>query len=242
MKRFTSILLIMLLAISLVGCNNQNQNNESAPVSYREELESIINKEKGKEFYYDGINQNYSHIVHVTEIEKKPELTIVKMDGVLMNTIEESELAQRNFNVQYVIDNNSIRENIQNYDIHKTDGNAETVNSIIPNQVILQGPLEEGNLWFQKFNYNGKEYTAKTTLTTVSKNQENKKIYKTETAVEDIKGFLNNTYTETRTYEEGNGLVAFQNNQPVIVENNKSKEKPVFRYTLSSIRKIENNK
>lgn len=247
MKRIITILLIILLTIPFTGCSNQNnntENNESIPVSYREELEKIIIKETDNELYYNGYAE-YGHVLYVMETEEKPELTIINMEGTMMDGKGE-EPAQRNFRVEYVVDDNSIREIIQNYDMYKTDGNMETVNSIIPNQIILQGPLEEGNLWFQNFMYNGKEYSAQTTLTSISENEEGKKIYKTETIVKDIEGFYNDTYTETRTYEEGKGLVSFQNNRPVTMSENDGSEVSeddfIFGYGLSSIREVEGTK
>lgn len=245
MKRFISILLIMLLAISFVSCNankeeNNGENAESTPVSYREQLEQVFIKEKENALYYNGVDQDYSYVAYINDIEEKPELTIITMDGTMLNIINENS-APQTFSVQYIINNNSIREIIKNYDLYKSDGNMETLNSIIPNQIILQGPLEEGNLWFQKFNYNGREYSAQTTLTQVSENEEGKKIYRTETVVKDIEGFLNNTYTEIRVYEEGKGLVLFQNSQPENGSNEKS-EASMFKYKLNSIQKVENAK
>lgn len=243
MKRFISILLIMLLAISFVGCNaNKKENNdESAPVSYREQLEQVFIKEKGNVLYYSSADQNYAYTALINNIEEKPELTVITMDGTMLNITNENSVPQT-FNVQYVINDNSIREIIKNYDLYKSDGNMETLNSIIPNQIILQGPLEEGNLWFQKFNYNGREYNAQTTLTKVSENEEGKKIYRTETVVKDIEGFSNNTYTEVREYEEGKGLVLFQNNKPVAGKSGTAKDASVFKYVLNSVQKVEENK
>ena len=245
MKRLILILLIVLLTISLIGCNieknspNNKESIESTPVSYRETLEKIFIKEKENSLHYQGVNQDYGHVVHITNVEEKPELTIITMEGTILNTTEEIAV-QRDFNVQYVINNNSIREIIRNYDIYKPDGNMETLNSIIPNQVILQGPLEEGNLWFQKFSYLGKEYTAQTTLVHVSENEKGKKIYKTETKVENIEGFPDNTYIEIRVYEEGKGLVLFQNSQP-IVNGDGTENNTMFKYVLSSVREVVEN-
>lgn len=242
MKRFVSILLIMLLAISFVGCNaNKKENNdESVPVSYREQLEQVFIREKGNVLHYSSTDQDYSYVAFIDGIEEKPELTTITIDGTMLNIINENSTPQT-FSVQYIINDNSIREIIKNYDLYKSDGNMETLNSIIPNQVILQGPLEEGNLWFQKFNYNGWEYNAQTTLTKVSENEEGKKIYRTETVVKDIEGFHNNTYTEIRVYEEGKGLVLFQNSQPENGSNEKS-EASMFKYELNSIQKVEDAK
>lgn len=244
---FTVIALIMILMMTLIGfigCEMYQEKNiekdtESIDVSYRKSLEQIFIKEKGKGLYYNGVNQDYSHVIYIKDVQEKPELTIISMEGTILNSENEIS-AQRTFDIQYVINDNSIREIIRNHDIYKADGNMETLYSIIPNQIILQGPLEEGNLWFQKFSYLGKEYTAQTTLVHVSEIEEGKKIYKTETKVEGIEGFPDNTYTEIRMYEEGKGLVLFQNSQP-IVNGDGTENNTMFKYVLSSVREVVGN-
>lgn len=246
MKRLASVLLVMLIVIWCVGCgdsknninNTHDENVEDTPVSYRDTLEKIFIKETGNELEYYSNNKDYGHVVRIIDVEEKPELTIIKMEGTVLNLADDLPV-QRNFEVQYVINDNSIREIIHNYDMYKSDGNIETLNSIIPNQIILQTPLEAGNLWFQKFNYLGKEYTAQTKIVDVSENEEGKKIYETETVVENIEGFPNNTYTETRIYEEGKGLVFFKNTKP---SSSIEGEDADFKYSLNRIRKIEKDK
>lgn len=236
MKRWVALLLMVLLAITVTCCKKQLQENETGaePVSYREELEKVVCKEQNMEFVYHK-EGDYSHVLHIKEVNTTPELTIVKAEGVMMDNMDiVGDTVFRNFEVEYVIDDKSIREIIRNHDMYKSDGNMETVHSIIPNQIILQGPLAEGNLWFQPFVYNGKEMKAQTTLVSIAENEDGKKIYKTETVVENIEGFPEKTYKEIRIYEEGKGLVYFQNT--LQTDNNQN---DVLEYKLDFARKVE---
>ena len=82
---FTVIALIMILMMTLIGfigCEMYQEKNiekdtESIDVSYRKSLEQIFIKEKGKGLYYNGVNQDYSHVIYIKDVQEKPELTII---------------------------------------------------------------------------------------------------------------------------------------------------------------------
>lgn len=237
MKRLLVWLLVFLLVIPFAGCQNdktEEKPSDTVPASYRDELEKVVRQEPGTELVYLGDN-GYGHALHIQNINTTSELTIVKAEGVMLDDKGDGT-AHRGFSVEYVVDGSSIREIIRNHDIYKSNGDTETVNSIIPNQIILQGPLKEGNLWLQSFHYKGKERSAKTVLVSVSENKDGKKIYQTETVVEDIIDFPENTYKEIRVYEEEKGLISFQTNARAYAE---SSESEPFQYELQFIRKTE---
>lgn len=88
--------------------------------------------------------------------------------------------------------------------------------SIIENQIILKLPLEQGTKWEQTFNFKGKELVAQNELVEVE-GEKGSRTYKVQTVVKNVEDFLDNTYTETRVYQDGKGLVQFENRLPLSI-------------------------
>lgn len=109
------------------------------------------------------------------------------------------------------------------------------MDTVVEDQVILKLPLEVGNKWEQPFTFKGQELVAKTELVEVEE-VEGKKRYKTELTVEGIEDFFDNKYVESRVYEEGKGLVEFENRFPLSLFSSDapglSEEDYVFSYSL----------
>lgn len=109
------------------------------------------------------------------------------------------------------------------------------MDTVVEDQVILKLPLEVGNKWEQPFTFKGQELVAKTELVEVEE-VEGKKRYKTELTVEGIEDFFENKYVESRVYEEGKGLVEFENRFPLSAFSSDapglSEEDYIFSYSL----------
>ena len=218
--------------IENIGGNNTKNTKKSTSHESLEKImadgsmEKYVNDKRSVSRFYDYYDEENEIDLHFREAKQNSENTVLSFVLGFSNFEEDID---EEFYLKYVINDNNVTEVIQ-----KDRDNEETVTlySIIPNQIILQTPLKKGNSWSQKFSYNGKEYTAKTTLVSISENKDGDKMYKTETVVKDIEGFSDNTYTETRVFEAGKGLVFFQSNKPVEIGDKKIGEDSKYYLTL----------
>ena len=149
-------------------------------------------------------------------------------NGTMSDGYGEDERGSRDFVIKYntvVIGKYfKIIESIDNKDYMSDSKN--TLNSIIPDYIVIYNNTGVGTHWTQDFEYNDKTYTAETKVVYSDDNT-----YKLETVVDDIDGFYNKIYKEERTYEKGYGLTSF-NNTPDYIDG----EEPIdllFGYTLN---------
>ncbi|WP_291580608.1 hypothetical protein [Clostridium sp. UBA6640] len=157
--------------------------------------------------YYSG-SLEYAEEINVSSTESNDSETIVNISGkVIPMSNEGLDESKLNIKLSYILDGNSVRQIIDvPNDVHSQ--------SIIKDSKILISPLVVDNTWTENFNYRSKEYTASTKIITIGKNEEGKRIIQTETTVNNIEGFGNNTYKETKTYTEGLGLTNFTRTLP----------------------------
>lgn len=170
--------------------------------------------------YYSG-SLDYIEKININSTENTDDETIVNLSGKMIsmndNNLDESKL---NINFSYIFDGDSVRQIIKNpSDIHSQ--------SIIKDSKILVSPLVVDNSWSEKFSYKAKEYIASTKITNIGENNEGKKIIETETTVNNIEGFGNNTYREVKTYTEGLGLTNFTRTLPSFGDS----QTPCFDFT-----------
>lgn len=152
----------------------------------------------------------------------------IEYKGTMSDGYGEDERGSREFTIKYntvVIGKYfKIIESINNNDYMAE--NKNTLNSIIPDYVVIYNNIGVGTHWTQEFKYNDKTYIAETKVVYSDDN-----IYKLETTVNNIDGFYNKIYKEERTYEKGYGLTYFANS-PNYIEG----EDPIdllFGYSLN---------
>ena len=114
------------------------------------------------------------------------------------------------FKVKYFVKDNKIIETV-------SFKNYNTFFSIIPNKVVLQLPIREGNKWLEGFKYKGRWVKAETIIERVKKN-DNGEIEEitTKTTIRGIKDYPNERYEEIRKYKAGEGLIYFENTLPLV--------------------------
>ena len=217
--------------------NNETSNNEDKP----EEENITLNKKEVFDSYKDFLVNSKGESQYNGYAEYGFSLSKPKVDednqtieyiGTMSDGYGEDERGPREFNLKYEIQIINkyfkIVEKIENNDYMSES--TKTLNSIIPDYLVIYNKMENGTNWTQKFEFKGKSYEAKTRVTKFDGN-----IYELETVVNDINGFRNNIYIEKRTYTKGVGLTAFTNTP--YYENKGSDSIPddlVFGYTITN--------
>lgn len=186
--------------------SNQYAPKEDLP--YSRDLLSFFPKKVNTQLHFQGYAE-YAHSLTINKIDFTSSVASVILSGSMMDAYSSET---REIDVKYVVSNNSVNEYVTV--THEDKSKEQTLNSIIPNQTILKLPLKIDNSWKQKFHYKGTEYEATTSITSV-KAENNLTRCTTTTIVNNIKGYLNNTYREERTYEEGKGLIFFSVSTPL---------------------------
>lgn len=174
---------------------------------------SILFGEIGTTVAYDGMAE-YGYLLTLEQIDEAEHSKVAYVYKGVMNDGLGDEDGTRNFRLTYTVTGDEVVETITNHDPHRRWEDSRLLNSIIPSKVVLKGELKTGTTWDERFEYQGQSHTALNELT-VQLTEEGKTQYRVETIVEDIQGFVNQTYTETRVFEEGLGLVSFSNTQPL---------------------------
>ena len=132
----------------------------------------------------------------------------IKYSGQMTDGYGEDERGKRLFSLEYNFKYDEagepmIYQRIRNKDYLRED--KDTLVSIIKNYIVMWGDPFDGDSWSQKVIFKGKEYTAKTVMSNVKENA-----YTLTTIINDIEGFKDKTYKETRNYEKGVGLVSYE--------------------------------
>ena len=201
MKKLLYFALSAVLAFSLIGCTKSGTDNPGQNVQQQEDkyLEAV------KDYFPDdNLYRSYNGYAEAGfEVEKNEAMTVYKYAGAMNDERGTDEDGDRTFYVTYTISNNTIIESVTN-----EDPMAESKNNVyskLKDLVVLSGNIEEGGNWEQTVELDGKELTAKTTITEVTEDS-----FKTITEVE-AEGYKDGKYTEQRTYTKGKGLTGFNN-------------------------------
>ena len=213
----------MVSMLCLTGCQGSTEAPVETPpveVESQEELaakerqaqyESLFFTDKNQTIAYDGYAE-YGHLITFESKEEKSDGSVVYTYKGTMNDGLGDDDGTRYFTVSYTVTSEGIMEMVNNQDPHRHQASNDVLNSIIPNKVILKGELERGTTWVESFTYEGTTYEAINELI-VQTTEEGAVQYRVDTRVENIPGFIDETYTETRVFEEGLGLVSFTNRQ-----------------------------
>lgn len=175
---------------------------------YHSQLLAIFPQTLGLTQMYHGYAE-YGHFQKLVKAVEKGNIFELNFEGQMMDGIGDFE--SRTFTLKYEIDDQCVVEYINNQDHYNQLKDATLLNSIIPNKVVLKAPLEVGTSWFETFPYEGSDYTAKTVITRVELNQDEKMEYETLTTVEGIEDYYMDTYKEIRIFTEGSGMTSFSN-------------------------------
>lgn len=201
-KKWIFVCLLVCIVL-FTGCGENKDN------SYSKDLAKIFPSNINTTAKYIGLAE-YGHSVTIENIKKETDTLTYYIEGYL-DDARGDDYNKRQFNINYIIDNSSIKEIIINNDELRQDGKDNRINSIIPNQTILKLPLELGNSWEQEFTYKNKSYIAETVIIGIKLTDEGTKQYVTKIIIDNIPGYFNNKYIEERIYEEGKGLISFTN-------------------------------
>lgn len=224
MMKKTLIIPATLSLAMLIGCTPAPSNPASQveevvdpaqeeAIANRNALTELLYLKKGVEVAYDGYAE-YGHTLTLTRTEEKANGDLVYHYEGRMNDGLGDDDGTRVFEINYVVTPEGIREEIINHDPQSRLGDESLLNSIIPNQLILATPLEDGATWEQFFNYQDGIQLAVSTLS-LQTSETGATQYVVTTTVEGLDDYLNGTYREVRTYEAGLGLVSFQNIDPL---------------------------
>lgn len=176
--------------------------------SYNKDLLAVFPNKIGLTQEYHGYAE-YGYFQTLIQAEDMGNGYELNFNGKIMDGMGEFE--PRLFTLQYEITNESVVEQIVNYDLYNLLEDELLLHSIIPHKIILKTPLEVGNSWIETFSYKGKDYNAKTMITRIELNSDEKQEYETLTIVEGIEHGKLGTYKENRIFTEGSGMTAFSN-------------------------------
>lgn len=248
MKGVKLLSLLLFLIFVAMGCSTDLPSDQGLDdADYDEQVEDIRQDVRRIDFldvfpteekvslYYHGIAE-YGHIVTLDSHTKTEKGYEISYHGVMDDGADGDD---RFFNAVYVIEEGKVVEKIDLNDHYKD--HSKTLNSIIPNKIVLQGDITEGHSWTYKAIMEGEsiERDVTTTITRVEHLPIDVVVFTTETVVNDLDGYLGGRYTETRTYAEGYGLIGFQNTFPLSLnEGGTEVEDFVFGYKLNVYTKI----
>lgn len=219
-----SLMIVLLIVFSActkdIQENNPNENTESPKVGQGTKQEdtdqNILLKiflQDGEEHFYHGYAE-FGYALQYKDIIDQGNKKEIQYSGYMMDG-EGDDPNDRAFTETYMIDEEQVVSKIEKAKKFGTYESLHLMDSIIENQIILKLPLEKGTVWEQEFTFKGQELVAKSEIIDIYDTNDGKKGYKIQYNVEDIEGFLDNVYTEMRIYEEGKGLVEFENKLPL---------------------------
>ena len=203
MKKFIYLIAGLVVTFLLFGCGGTandkgNDGDLSKELEYEETISDYL-PQSDKYNLYNGYSEAGFEVKFVDRQEKESAIEYNYIGA--MNDERGSEGADRTFDVKYTISNNVIIESVTNRDpLSESDKN---VYSIIPDYIVLNGEIVEGNSWEQKVIIDDKEYVANTTIKEVTD-----ETFKTVTKIE-MEGYKDEVYIEERTYVKDIGLTYF---------------------------------
>lgn len=206
-KKIFCLTLILLMAIVGVGCTKADNEvkEDSNEKGYSSELLSYFPSVEGTVFNYSGTAE-YGQTLTLNKVTDSEDLLTLNFKGEILDVSEGegNSKEDRVIETEYTIDKDSVTQTQKNL-------TRRFSQSIIKDQVVLKAPIKIGNNWDGKVSIDGKEYTIETKITDVSKDDKNKSIVQTETTINGIDNYPENTYKEIKIFKEGKGLVEFKN-------------------------------
>lgn len=210
----------LVAGLMLTGCsdmnNTKNENTIYSETIFHKGLASVFPENISKnQILYQGMSE-YGHVQVLNNVYEASGNRYVHYVGWMEDGVG-GEKEERTFEIEYEITEEQIIERIKNEDIYHPD-RINRLKSIIPNQVVLQAPLEVNHSWLQEFEYKpfkSTETTGESLLRTATHKiekitQNNGKFeFIVKTSVTNMDGYYNNTYWELKTWTVGEGLTSF---------------------------------
>lgn len=219
MKKFIGIMMAVVFAATVFsGCetplktalaSDRTQTSEgkdretgSKVSAETEDLLKVFPQQVGTEWIYNGFAE-YGHKMRLDVISHL-------QDGgtrhLLTGTVDDMSggESKKDFSLQleYTFTAEGIREKIQKGDMmpHK-----------IADMIVLKAPLQAGTKWSQEVTLDGKTVTLQAEiLETVKETSDDTNVYKVRYTAK-ASGYPDDVYVETRSYQEGKGLIQFEN-------------------------------
>jgi len=115
------------------------------------------------------------------------------------------------FRVSYEVD--GVKGTVREIVLENTRAGEPILNSQFPNLLMLSLPLEAGATWTQKVSWDGSEALMRATITEmrIAENGHKQIYVRYEVPAS---GYYQDTYFETRVFEEGRGLIGFASLMP----------------------------
>lgn len=205
-KKIFCLTLILLMAGVGIGCTKADSEvkEDSNEKGYSKELLSYFPSVEGTVFNYSGTAE-YGQTLTLNKVIENEDLVTLNFKGEILDVSEGegNSKEDRAIETEYTINKDSVTQAQKNL-------TRRFSQSIIKDQVVLKSPIKVGNTWDQKVSIDGKEYTVTTKITDVSKDDKNKNIVQTETIINAIENYPENTYKEIKIFKEGKGLVEFK--------------------------------
>jgi len=216
MKKLGILLLTFAITVaSFAGCErsesnqNANENTQTQDIqtvksenAQKEQMLQLFPQKAGTEWVYNGTAE-YGHEMRIDSINQLEGNKIQYLVSGKVFDMSDGE-SKKDFSVyiEYEFSGTGIREIIKK---------GETMPHKIKELYIIKAPLEKGNTWTESVILDGTAVTLEGKIIDVYNDQETgAKTYKVEYTAP-FEGMPDNVYRETRVYQEGKGLISFEN-------------------------------
>lgn len=214
-KKILAFILIFTLVISFSACSKGNIVSpgidvpqggpppaENKDQQAKSELLKMLPDKVGAEWVYNGFAE-YGHKMKIDSISNAlaDEKAHFLISGKVDDMSDGEAKGDFDINLEYVVSKDGIREIIKK---------GEKMPHKISEFDVLRYPLTKGNTWTQQVSINGSSTELKAEIIEIGKSSDNSKTIKVQYTAK-VAGMPNDTYKEVRTFEEGKGLVSFEN-------------------------------
>lgn len=222
--KWTTLVVSVCLILGLfAGCNKEENGEVEKPVELTDDQKKYENVEAlakifprdTEEHFYHGYSE-FGYSLKFEKVEEKDGKMNLIYNGYMIDG-EGDDPNDRNFKMVYELSDDGAVCKVEKLKEFGTYDSLHLMNSVVEDQMVLKLPLETGNKWEEEFIFQGKTYTAHSEVVNVYKSDSGNICYTVQTKVDNIEGFLDNSYSEERTYEEGKGLTKFENKLPLSV-------------------------
>ncbi|GEM_PF-3364198 len=170
------------------------------------DLQSLLLQESGQTKLYHGYAE-YGHNESLVEIREEDGASVYVYEGVMNDGSGLTDENGDRFSFQRIVtvSDDQIKSEV------RSDHMDHVATSLFQEKIWIQKPLQQDHSWTENVTYQGTEYEATSTIVAVGQSDEGNTEYEVETIIDNIEGFPNNMYKEKIKFEEGKGVVMFQN-------------------------------
>jgi hypothetical protein len=218
-KKVLILILIFVMIISLSACSNSNEVKPENDQNAINELLQMLPDKTGAEWTYNGFAE-HSHTIRIDAINILSDNEIqYQISGKVEDMSDGEGTKDFGISLEYIVTKDGLKEVVKK---------AEILPHKIKEFDVLRYPLIKGNTWTQQVSINDTKVELLAEIIEQEVNKEdNTKVIKVQYTA-NMPGMPNGTYKEIRTYQEGIGLVSFENTYDDSIE---------FMYTLFQFNK-----